>query len=216
MLIAAGAIEGLTHYLVNFIPSSTPSKNTEASTAVRAKTKEEEKRLNEERIRSESDLKRVYIYATRAIQTQDQTNLNRYALVKAGLELFAQHSTLFTEYLYEDYPEILRCIRAWNAHDNYDVKKIAQRSYDTFLLGVRTRGVRELNGRLFEFQVANALKEINVKTPEERRRAVQVFQYFIKEFRDKIDTPELEIRDLAMGIRGYGIFANVSLRISNG
>ncbi len=56
------------------------------------------------------------------------------------MELFAQHSTLFTEYLYEDYPEILRCIRAWNAHDNYDVKKIAQRSYDTFLLGVRMEG----------------------------------------------------------------------------
>jgi len=48
-----------------------------------------------------------------------------------------------------------------------------------------------------------------VKTPEERRRAAQVFQYFIKKFREKIDTPELEIRDLAMGIRGYGIFANV-------
>jgi hypothetical protein len=109
------------------------------SSIIRSKNKEEEKRLNEERIRSESDLKRIYIYATRAIQTQDQTNLNRYALVKAGLELFAQHSTLFTEYLYEDYPEILRCIRAWNAHDNYDVKKIAQRSYDTFLLGVRNK-----------------------------------------------------------------------------
>lgn len=104
---------------------------------VRGKTKEEEKRLNEERIRSESDLKRVYIYATRAIQTQDQTNLNRYALVKAGLELYAQHATLFTTYLYEDYPEILRCLRAWNAHDNYEVKRIAQRSYDSFLLGVR-------------------------------------------------------------------------------
>lgn len=49
---------------------------------VRGRTKEEEKRLNEERIRSESDLKRIYIYATRSIQTQDQTNLNRYALVK--------------------------------------------------------------------------------------------------------------------------------------
>jgi hypothetical protein len=137
MLIAAGAIEGLTYYLVNFIPSSIPSKNLETTTVIRSKNKEEEKRLNEERIRSESDLKRIYIYSTRAIQTQDQTNLNRYALVKAGLELFAQHSTLFTEYLYEDYPEILRCIRAWNAHDNYDVKKIAQRAYDTFLLGVR-------------------------------------------------------------------------------
>lgn len=62
--------------------------------------------------------------------------------------------------------------------------------------------------------MANALKETNVKTPEERRRATQVFQYFIREFREKIDTPELEIRDLAMGIRGYGIFANVSSTIS--
>ena len=50
--------------------------------AVRNKSKEEEKRWNEERIRCESDLKRIYIYGTRAIQTQDQTNLNRYALVK--------------------------------------------------------------------------------------------------------------------------------------
>ena len=58
--------------------------------------------------------------------------------------------------------------------------------------------------------MANALKEANVKSDEERRRAVQTFQYFIKEFREKIDSPELEIRDLAMGIRGYGIFANVS------
>ncbi len=31
MLIAAGAIEGLTYYLVNFIPSSTPGKDFEAS-----------------------------------------------------------------------------------------------------------------------------------------------------------------------------------------
>lgn len=54
-----------------------------------------------------------------------------------------------------------------------------------------------------------------MKTPEERRRAMQIFQYFIKEFREKIDTPELEIRDLAMGIRGYGIFANVSSIICN-
>ena len=54
-----------------------------------------------------------------------------------------------------------------------------------------------------------------MKTPEERRRAMQIFQYFIKEFREKIDTPELEIRDLAMGIRGYGIFANVSPNIFN-
>ncbi|CAF1236923.1 unnamed protein product [Rotaria sordida] len=188
MLIAAGAMEGLIYYLVNFVPSSIP---VQQSTLNRNKTKEDEKRIKEEQIRCESDLKRVYIYASRAIQTQDQTNLNRYALVKAGLELFAQHSTLFTEYLYDDYPEILRCLRAWNAHDNYDVKKIAQRAYDTFLLGV-----------------ANALKESNVKTPEQRRRAVYTFQYFIKEFRDKIDSPELEIRDLAMGIRGYGIFAN--------
>lgn len=60
--------------------------------------------------------------------------------------------------------------------------------------------------------MANALKEANVKTGEERRRAVQTFQYFIREFREKIDSPELEIRDLAMGIRGYGIFANVSLQ----
>ena len=51
-------------------------------TTVRSKSKEDEKRFNEERIRCESDLKRVYIYAARAIQTQDQTNLNRYALVK--------------------------------------------------------------------------------------------------------------------------------------
>jgi hypothetical protein len=49
---------------------------------IRSKNKEEDKRLNEERIRCESDLKRIYIYATRAIQTQDQTNLNRYALVR--------------------------------------------------------------------------------------------------------------------------------------
>ncbi len=56
------------------------------------------------------------------------------------------------------------------------------------------------------------MKESNIKTPEQRRRAVQTFQYFIKEFRDKIDSPELEIRDLAMGIRGYGIFANVRFR----
>lgn len=104
---------------------------------IRTKSKEDDKRAKEEQIRCESDLKRVYLYASRAIQTQDQTNLNRYALVKAGLELFAQHSTLFTEYLYDDYPDILRCLRAWNAHDNYDVKKIAQRAYDTFLLGVR-------------------------------------------------------------------------------
>ncbi len=56
------------------------------------------------------------------------------------------------------------------------------------------------------------MKESNVKTPEQRRRAVYTFQYFIKEFRDKVDSPELEIRDLAMGIRGYGIFANVIFR----
>jgi hypothetical protein len=134
------------------IKSSMKFDLVQQPTLVRTKSKEDDKRVKEEQIRCESDLKRVYIYASRAIQTQDQTNLNRYALVKgktrfcfsrksfyisAGLELFAQHSTLFTEYLYDDYPEILRCLRTWNGHDNYDVKKIAQRAYDTFLLGVR-------------------------------------------------------------------------------
>ncbi|CAF1316968.1 unnamed protein product [Adineta steineri] len=188
MLIAAGAMEGLIYYLVNFTPSSTTVQQTPL---IRTKSKETDKHIQEQQIISESDLKRVYIYASRAIQTQEQTNLNRYALVKAALELFAQHSTLFTEYLYDDYKQILDCIRAWNAHDNYDVKKIAQRAYDTFLLGV-----------------ANALKEPNIKTPEQRHRAVGIFQYFIQHFRNKVDSPELEIRDLAMGIRGYGIFAN--------
>ena len=51
----------------------------------RTKGKEDDKRVREEQIRCESDLKRVYIYASRAIQTQDQTNLNRYALVKGKL-----------------------------------------------------------------------------------------------------------------------------------
>jgi hypothetical protein len=49
---------------------------------VRNKTNDNDKRFREEQIRCESDLKRIYIYASRAIQTQDQTNLNRYALVK--------------------------------------------------------------------------------------------------------------------------------------
>ncbi len=52
------------------------------TTLIRHKSKEDDKRIKEEQIRCESDLKRVYIYASRAIQTQDQTNLNRYALVK--------------------------------------------------------------------------------------------------------------------------------------
>ena len=60
--------------------------------------------------------------------------------------------------------------------------------------------------------MANGLKEAKVKTPEEHRRAAQTFQYFIREFREKIDAPQLEIRDLAMAIRGYGIFANVRIR----
>lgn len=89
MLIAAGAMEGLTSYLVHFLPSAIPSKDRRSSNDItdlfvlvvnasllgRSKT-------NEERIRCESDLKRIYIYAARAIQTQDQTNLSRYALVK--------------------------------------------------------------------------------------------------------------------------------------
>ena len=58
---------------------------------MRSKLKEDEKRFNEERIRSESDLKRVYIYAARAIQTQDQTNLNRYALVKGRTKVNSDH-----------------------------------------------------------------------------------------------------------------------------
>ncbi|CAF4492805.1 unnamed protein product [Rotaria sp. Silwood2] len=95
-------------------------------------------------------------------------------------------------FIYDDYPEILRYILSMNAHDKYDVKKVAQCTYDTFLL-----------------DVANAFKETNIKRPDERRRALQVLQYFIKAFRDKIDTPELEIKDLAMRIRGYGVFVNI-------
>lgn len=53
----------------------------------KGKSKEEEKRIREEQIRCESDLKRIYLYASRAIQTQDQTNLNRYALVKGKFTL---------------------------------------------------------------------------------------------------------------------------------
>ncbi len=58
-------------------------------TLIRSKSKEDDKRLKEEQIRCESDLKRIYIYASRAIQTQDQTNLNRYALVKGKKQKFS-------------------------------------------------------------------------------------------------------------------------------
>ena len=67
---------------------------------LRSKTKDDEKRYNEERIRTESDLKRIYIYATRSIQTQDQTNLNRYALVK-GIE--KSQSLIFSFFLSNPY-----------------------------------------------------------------------------------------------------------------
>ncbi|CAF4531154.1 unnamed protein product, partial [Rotaria sp. Silwood2] len=136
MLLAAGAIEDWTYYLINFTPLSTSLHPL--SPLIRSKNEEEDKSLNKECIRFESDLKRIYINATRSIQTQDQTNSNRYALVKA-----------------------------------------------------------------------NAFKETNIKRPEECRCVLQDFQYFIKEFQDKIDTSELEIKDLAMETRGYGIFANV-------
>jgi hypothetical protein len=101
MLIAAGAMEGLIYYLVNFIPSSIPGKIyriknsiiilfklVQQPTLIRSKSKDDDKRIKEEQIRCESDLKRVYIYASRAIQTQDQTNLNRYALVKGRRKNF--------------------------------------------------------------------------------------------------------------------------------
>ncbi|CAF3017504.1 unnamed protein product [Rotaria sp. Silwood2] len=86
MLIAAGAIEGWTYYLINFTPSSTSLHPP--SPLIRSKNKEEDKRFNKESIRFKSDLKRIYIYATRSIQTQDQTNSNRYALVKDINKIF--------------------------------------------------------------------------------------------------------------------------------
>ncbi|CAF4772337.1 unnamed protein product, partial [Rotaria sp. Silwood2] len=58
------------------------------SPLIRSKNKEDDKRLDKECIRFESDLKRIYIYATRLIQTQDQTNSNRYALVKDINKIF--------------------------------------------------------------------------------------------------------------------------------
>ncbi|CAF4621825.1 unnamed protein product, partial [Rotaria sp. Silwood2] len=68
MLIAAGAIEGWTYYLINFTPSSTSLHPP--SPLILNKNKEEDKRFNKESIRFKSDLKRIYIYATRSIQTQ--------------------------------------------------------------------------------------------------------------------------------------------------
>ncbi|CAF1628165.1 unnamed protein product, partial [Didymodactylos carnosus] len=111
-----------------------------------------------------------------------------------GLETFAQHFTHFTELLYDEYESILKILIFWNQHVNYDVKKVSQRAYDTFLKGI-----------------ADALKaRAEIQDNGVPQRAIKTFKYFVQEFRRKIESPIMEIRDLAMAIRGYRTFASVS------
>ncbi len=104
--VIAGALDGLTHYLFHF----TQSENAKES-------------------------KEIFDYIYKAL-LNNSDDVTRYAMPKAALILLAKHASQFDESIYSNYNGLFNRIKQWAQHKNYDMKKQAYFTLDSFYVQV--------------------------------------------------------------------------------
>ncbi|XP_027045855.1 DNA-dependent protein kinase catalytic subunit-like [Pocillopora damicornis] len=124
--------------------------------------------------------KDIYTYARMAINPQ--VSLSRYEVPKAGLHLFAKHSAQFKEYISKDYEVIYEEFNRWCKHHNKEISYAAYAAMEAFFQQISLYFV----GRHGD------------------KSDLAMFMYFIKTFREILDSVSSDTRQMAIAVRGYG------------
>uniref|UniRef100_A0A9J8AJD6 DNA-dependent protein kinase catalytic subunit n=1 Tax=Cyprinus carpio carpio TaxID=630221 RepID=A0A9J8AJD6_CYPCA len=152
--VVAGCLKGITALMVNFTKS-----------------------MEEDPVTS----KEIFDYALKAICPQ--TDMKRYAVIFAGLKLFAKHSSQFGSCLMDHYMSIFDVMSKHCGHINAELKKSSYTALESFLK-----------------QVATLVAE-NIELHKSK------LKYFMQKFCAIIRTMESTNKELSIAIRGYGLFA---------
>lgn len=152
--VVAGCLKGITALMVNFTKS-----------------------VEEDPVAS----KEIFDYALKAISPQ--TDIKRYAVIFAGLKLFAKHSSQFGSCLMDHYVSIFDVMSKHCGHINAELKKSSYTALESFLK-----------------QVATLVAE-NIELHKSK------LKFFMQKFCAIIRTMDSTNKELSIAIRGYGLFA---------
>ncbi|MBN3311515.1 PRKDC kinase, partial [Atractosteus spatula] len=102
--LVAGCLKGMTALLVNFTKSMSEDPKTS---------------------------KEIFDYALKSISPQ--TEFKRYAVLFAGLKLFARHAEQFSSCLIDNYRSIFEVMSKWCGHTNAELKRAGHSALESFL-----------------------------------------------------------------------------------
>ena len=102
--------------------------------------------------------------------------------------LFAKHASQFDEFIYSDYKVLFGRIVQWAQHKNYDMKKLAYFTLDSYYK-----------------TMADVLKKKAHVEPEKCKR---IFKFFIQKFYHDLKDDH-DLKETVIAIKGYGAFAGV-------
>nr|XP_039264534.1 DNA-dependent protein kinase catalytic subunit-like [Styela clava] len=129
--------------------------------------------------------KEIYKYTLMSIQPK--TDLSRYAVPLAGLQVLQKHASQFGHLLTDNYDVIYTALQKWFTHNNNQVKHEAQLAITSFLQQI----------------IQNVTEGLNAE------QAKRLFIYFINKFQEMIDIPNASSKMISLAIQGYGLFAGL-------
>ncbi|ESO96748.1 hypothetical protein LOTGIDRAFT_143667, partial [Lottia gigantea] len=128
-----------------------------------------------------------YIYKYCKMALKQSTTLTRYEVPKAGLHLLSKHASQFNEFLIDDYEDMYDRLYFWSHHHNRDILHVGMCAMESFL--------KEVNMSYLSF-------------------GDSVF-FFIKQFRQIMNSSESSDKEVSLAIKGYGLLAGPCRRFLN-
>eukprot|EP00048_Salpingoeca_helianthica_P009248 m.132741 g.132741 ORF g.132741 m.132741 type:complete len:3967 (+) comp14817_c0_seq1:97-11997(+) len=182
MSLIAGALRGLTSFLVHFTQPF------------------------EDGLGPNAPARQIFKYTILAIGAASSGELKRYEVPRAGLKLLAQHAGQYRELLAQSFESVYRSVSELCRHKNKDVKTVAFLALETFLKEMSAyitgRGREDRNARSmfsFLFSEFHTKLEAPESTPREISIAIRGYGYLAAPCRMLLPEAELKIlfRDLA-------------------
>ncbi|XP_052014740.1 DNA-dependent protein kinase catalytic subunit isoform X2 [Apodemus sylvaticus] len=125
--------------------------------------------------------KEIFGFTLKAIRPQIE--MKRYAVPLAGLRLLTLHASQFTTCLLDNYITLFEVLSKWCNHTNVELKKAAHSALESFL------------------------KQISFTVAEDAELHKSRLKFFMEQFYGIIRNADSNNKDLAIAIRGYGLFA---------
>nr|BAE43387.1 unnamed protein product [Mus musculus] len=125
--------------------------------------------------------KEIFGFTFKAIRPQIE--MKRYAVPLAGLRLLTLHASQFTACLLDNYITLFEVLSKWCSHTNVELKKAAHSALESFL------------------------RQISFTVAEDAELHKSRLKYFMEQFYGIIRNTDSNNKELAIAIRGYGLFA---------